>query len=140
MVEIDRATGVVSLRRMVTVDDVGVALDEAMVEGQLHGSLLQGIAAALLEEMRYDEYGQPITASFTNYMVPGAGTELHLTAERMEHPAPSNPLGVKGAGEGGCIGAPPAILNATIDALAPYGVTELQLPLYPHRIWEALNR
>ena len=140
VVEVEKETGVVSLRRLVTVDDIGVALDEERVEAQHHGSLLQGLGAALFEEMRYDEFGQPITGSFTNYIVPGAGSDLQLIAERTEHPAPSNPLGVKGAGEGGCIGAPPAILNATIDALAPFGVTDLQLPLYPHRIWEALNR
>ena len=140
VVEVDQATGVVSLQRMVTVDDVGSVLDEAIVEGQLHGSLMQGIGAALLEEMYYDEAGQPLTASFTNYVIPGSATRLTLTAERIEHPAPSNPLGVKGAGEGGCIGAPAAILNATIDALAQYGVTDLQLPLLPHRVWEALHR
>jgi carbon-monoxide dehydrogenase large subunit len=139
VVEVSRATGVVSLERLVTVDDVGTALDAEMVEGQLHGSLLQGFGAALLEEMYYDEDGQPLTASFASYVVPGSGNRLNLTAERIEHPAPSNPLGAKGAGEGGCIGAPPAILNATIDALVPYGVTDLQLPLLPHRIWEALH-
>ena len=139
VVEVERETGVVSLQRLVTVDDVGTVLDDAMVEGQLHGSLLQGVGAALFEEMVYDEHGQPLTASFTNYVLPGAGNRLNLTAERIEHPAPSNPLGAKGAGEGGCIGAPPAILNATIDALRPYGVTDLQLPLHPHRIWEALQ-
>ncbi|GMQ85106.1 MAG: xanthine dehydrogenase family protein molybdopterin-binding subunit [Acidimicrobiia bacterium] len=139
VVEVSRETGAVSLERMVTVDDVGTVLDEELVEAQLHGSLMQGVGAALLEEMYYDEHGQPLTASFTNYVLPGSGSRLNLTAERLEHPAPSNPLGVKGAGEGGCIGAPPAILNATIDALAPYGVTDLQLPLLPHRIWEALH-
>jgi len=101
---------------------------------------MQGVGAALFEEMYYDEAGQPLTASFANYVVPGAGTSLNLTAERIEHAAPSNPLGAKGAGEGGCIGAPAAILNATVDALSPYGVTDLQLPLLPHRIWEALQR
>lgn len=140
VVEVERATGVVSLQRMVAVDDVGTVLDEQIVEGQLHGSLLQGVGAALLEHMQYDEDGQPLTASFSSYVVPGATTRLNLTAERIEHPAPSNPLGAKGAGEGGCIGAPAAILNAAIDALAPYGVIELQLPLLPHRVWEAMRR
>ncbi len=139
VVEVSRETGAVSVDRLVAVDDVGTVLDEEMVEAQLHGSMLQGVGAALLEEVHYDEHGQPLNASFTNYIVPGAGSRLDLIAERIEHPAPSNPLGAKGAGEGGCIGAPPAILNATIDALAPYGVTDLQLPLLPHRIWEALQ-
>lgn len=136
VVEIERATGVVTLRRLVTVDDVGTALDDASVEGQLHGSVMQGIGAALLEEMRYDEFGQPITGSFTNYTVPGAGTPLDLTSDRIEHPAPSNPLGAKGAGEGGCIGVPPAILNAAVDAL---GGVELQIPLHPDRVWQAMQ-
>ncbi len=140
VVEVERATGITSLRRLITVDDVGTVLDDKTVEGQLHGSLMQGVGAALFEEMYYDEAGQPLTASFANYVVPGAGTSLNLTAKRIEHAAPSNPLGAKGAGEGGCIGAPAAILNATVDALSPYGVTDLQLPLLPHRIWEALRR
>lgn len=139
VVEVSRDTGAVTLQRLVTVDDYGTVLDEAMVEGQLQGSLLQGVGAALLEEMYYDEHGQPLTASFSNYVVPGAGNALNLTSERIVNPAPSNPLGAKGAGEGGCIGAPPAILNAAIDALAPYGITDLQLPLHSHRIWEALQ-
>ena len=139
VVEVSPETGAVSLQRLVTVDDVGTVLDEEMVEAQLHGSLIQGVGAALLEEIHHDENGQPLTASFTNYTVPGAGSRMHLTAERIEHPAPSNPLGAKGAGEGGCIGAPAAILNATIDALRPYGVTDLQLPLLPNRVWEAIQ-
>jgi carbon-monoxide dehydrogenase large subunit len=140
VVEVERATGITSLRRLIAVDDVGTVLDDKTVEGQLHGSLMQGVGAALFEEVYYDEAGQPLTTSFANYVVPGAGTSLNLTAERIEHAAPSNPLGAKGAGEGGCIGAPAAILNATVDALSPYGVTDLQLPLLPHRIWEALQR
>jgi aerobic carbon-monoxide dehydrogenase large subunit len=140
VVEVSRETGAVSLERLVAVEDVGNVLDERLVEAQLHGSLLQGVGAAMLEEMHYDEYGQPLTASFSAYIVPGSGNRLNLTAARIEHAAPSNPLGAKGAGEGGTIGAPPAILNATIDALAPYGVTDLQLPLLPDRVWEALQR
>jgi aerobic carbon-monoxide dehydrogenase large subunit len=136
VVDVERATGVVNLRRLVTVDDIGTALDVDMVEGQLHGSVMQGIGAALLEDMRYDEDGQPVTASFSTYMVPGAATPLHLESARTEHPAPSTPLGAKGAGEGGCIGTPPAILNATIDAL---GGVALQLPLLSHRVWAALQ-
>ncbi len=139
IVEVSMATGTVSLERLIAVEDVGSVLDERLVEAQLHGSLLQGVGAALLEEMHYDEYGQPITASFTNYVIPGSSNRLNLTADRLEHPAPTNPLGAKGAGEGGTIGAPAAILNATIDALAPYGVDDLQLPLLAHRVWEALQ-
>lgn len=139
VVDVSLVTGAVTLLRLVTVDDVGSVIDKRGVEGQLHGSLMQGVAAALFEGVEYDEYGQPITTSFVDYLVPQAGTRLHLTSDRMETPAPSNPLGAKGAGEGGTIGAPPAILNAAIDALRPYGVTDLQIPLQPHRVWEALT-
>ena len=139
VVEVDEETGLVTLLRLVAVDDVGTVLDEVLVEGQLHGSLAQGVGASLTEEMVYDESGQPLTTTFMDYLIPNAGLELHLTSERLEHPAPSNPLGAKGAGEGGCIGAPPAILNATLDALAPHGVRELQLPLRPQRVWQALR-
>ena len=101
---------------------------------------MEGVGAARVEGRKYEAAGTAVTATFATYVVPGAGTALNLTAERIGHAAPANPLGAKGAGEGGCIGAPAAILNATIDALTPYGVTDLQLPLLPHRIWEALKR
>ena len=139
IVEVDRETGLVSLRLMVTVDDVGNVLNEMIVEGQLHGSLLQGIGAALSEEVQYDSEGQPLATTFVDYLVPHADQSLHLISERINHPAPSNPLGVKGAGEGGSIGAPAAILNAAADALAPLGVRELQLPLQPRKVWEAIQ-
>ncbi len=139
VVEVDIETGVVTPIRLVAVDDVGRVLDEAIVAGQLHGSVLQGLAAALVEEMRYDAEGQPLTTTLIDYPVPTAVSVPPLDHDRLEHPAPSNPLGVKGAGEGGCIGMPPAILNATIDALAPYGVTDLQIPLTPGRVWQAIQ-
>ncbi len=139
VVEVDVETGVVTPLRLVAVDDVGTVLDETVVEGQLHGSVLQGVAAALAEEMRYDDEGQPLTATLIDYPVPTALSMPPLDSDRIETPAPSNPLGVKGAGEGGCIGMPPAILNATIDALAPLGVTDLQIPLTPSRVWHALQ-
>ncbi len=139
VVEVDVETGVVTPLRLVAVDDVGRVLDEAIVAGQLHGSVLQGLAAALVEEMRYDTAGQPLTTTLIDYPVPTAVSVPPLDHDRLEHPAPSNPLGVKGAGEGGCIGMPPALLNATIDALAPYGVTDLQIPLTPGRVWQAIQ-
>ncbi len=139
VVEVDVETGVVTPLRLVAVDDVGEVLDEAIVAGQLHGSVLQGLAAALVEEMRYDGDGQPLTTTLVDYPVPTAVSLPHLDHDRLVHPAPSNPLGVKGAGEGGCIGMPPAVVNATIDALAPYGVTDLQIPLTPGRVWQAIQ-
>lgn len=139
VVEVDLDTGRVIPRHLVAVDDVGTVLDEVIVTGQVHGSVVQGIGAALLEEMRYDGSGQPMTTTFMDYLIPSTSVDAPLSVAHLSHPAPSNPLGAKGAGEGGCIGIPPAIVNATLDALAPWGVTELQIPLTPEKIWHALQ-
>ena len=121
------------------VDDVGNVLDPMLVEGQLHGSIMQGIGAALFEEMVYTEDGQPLSTTFVDYLIPTAMQSSPIRSRHLTNPAPSNPLGAKGAGEGGCIGMPPAILNATIDALRPLGVEELQIPLTPHKVWQAIT-
>lgn len=139
-VEVLRQTGEVKVRRIVAVDDCGTVLDPHMVEGQLLGSLAQGLGQALLEEVRYDDAGQPLSASLMDYLVPTAADMPPVVSDRLIHPAPSNPLGAKGAGEAGCIGLPPAILNAVVDALWDDGVRDLQLPLRPDRIWAALQR
>jgi len=138
-VEVDIETGVVRPLSLVVVDDVGNVLDEMLVGGQVDGSVMQGVGAALFEEMHYSEDGQPRAATFVDYLVPSAMQSVPLIAELFSHPAPSNPLGAKGAGEGGCIGIPPAILNAALDALAPWGVDELQIPLTPNKVWEAIQ-
>jgi carbon-monoxide dehydrogenase large subunit len=109
------------------------------IEGQLVGSIVQGVGAALFEEMRYDESGQPLTVTFMDYLMPQATLRVDVSSDRIVSPAPSNDLGAKGAGEGGCIGMPAAIVNAAIDALTPYGVTDLQIPLQPQRVWAALQ-
>lgn len=140
VVEVDPDTGEVEIRRLVVVDDCGTVLNPMIVEGQVEGSVMQGVGQALLEEMRYDGDGQPVTTSFLDYLVPTAEDAPRLVTDRLVHPAPSNPLGAKGTGEAGCIGVPPAILNAAIDALEPLGVTDLQLPLRPARVWEAIRR
>jgi carbon-monoxide dehydrogenase large subunit len=111
-----------------------------LVEGQLHGSLMQGIGQALYEGVQYSDEGQLLTSTLMDYSLPRAGDAPPITSERLVHPAPSNPLGVKGSGEAGCIGAPPAIVNAVLDALTPYGVTDLQMPLTPAMVWTALQR
>jgi carbon-monoxide dehydrogenase large subunit len=138
-VEVDIETGVVRPLSLVVVDDVGNVLDEMLVGGQVDGSVMQGVGAALFEEMHYSEDGQPRAATFVDYLVPSAMQSVPLIAELFSHPAPSNPLGAKGAGEGGCIGIPPAILNAALDALAPWGVDELQIPLTPNKVWNAIQ-
>ncbi|NIS35098.1 MAG: xanthine dehydrogenase family protein molybdopterin-binding subunit, partial [Actinobacteria bacterium] len=139
VVEVDTATGQVCPRRLVAVDDVGRVVDDMLVESQVHGSVMQGLGAALFEGVRFDEGGQPITTTFMDYLVPSFALDAPLTVDRLCHPAPSNPLGAKGAGEGGCIGMPPAVLNATLDALRPWVVEELQIPLTPAAVWTALR-
>jgi carbon-monoxide dehydrogenase large subunit len=139
VVEVDLDTGEVSLQRLVAVDDCGNVLNPMIVEGQLHGSLLQGVGQALYEGVQYSEQGQLLTSTLIDYAVPRATDAPPVISGRLVHPAPSNPLGVKGTGEAGCIGAPPAIVNAVLDALAPYGVTDLQMPLRPATVWAALS-
>lgn len=139
VVEVDLDTGRVEPVRLVAVDDVGVVLDAMIVAGQVHGSVMQGLGAALSERMHFDAFGQPLTTTFMDYLIPSFALDVPLVTDHLSHPAPSNPLGAKGAGEGGCIGMPPAILNAALDALAPLGVTELQIPLTPNRVWQAIQ-
>lgn len=140
VVEVSLETGEVSVRRLVTVDDCGTVLNPMLVEGQLHGSVAQGLGQALFEAVRYDEYGQPLSATLMDYSTPHAPDFAEPEADHIVSPAPSNPLGAKGTGEAGCIGVPPAILNAVLDALAPHGVDDLQLPLSPHRVWAAIQK
>ena len=139
VVEVDLETGVVGIQRLVTVDDCGNVLNPMIVGGQLHGSLVQGLGQALLEGVVYDEAGIPLTSTMMDYMIPAAENVPEMVLDRMVTPAPSNPLGVKGTGEAGCIGGPPAIVNAVLDALGPYGVTDLQMPLRPDRVWSAIQ-
>ncbi|MDE0171187.1 MAG: xanthine dehydrogenase family protein molybdopterin-binding subunit [bacterium] len=139
VVEVERETGEVQLLSLVAVDDCGNVLNPMIVEGQVHGSIMQGIGEALLEEVIYDTDGQPMNANLAAYLVPTATQPFPLTIRRTTTPSPGNPLGVKGTGEAGCIGAPPAILNAVYDALREDGVTSLNLPLTPARVWEAIR-
>ncbi len=101
--------------------------------------MAQGVAAALFEEMVYDESGQPLTTTLMDYHIPTALDLPNVTTGRIEVPTGRNVLGVKGIGESGCIGMPPAVVNAVLDALGPHGVTTLDIPLTPHRVWRALR-
>jgi len=139
VVEVLPETGEVRVLDIVAVDDCGRVLNPMIVQGQLHGSMAQGLGQALWEEVLYDEEGQPLTTSLLAYLIPDSTSLPAIRSHRLEHPAPSNPLGVKGSGEAGCIGLPPAILNAALDALAPLGVTDLQLPLRPQKVWQAIQ-
>ena len=139
IVEVDTETGEVRLVRHVAVDDCGRVLNPALVEGQVHGGLAQGIAQALYEEVCYDDGGNPITSTLTTYAMPTAVELPHFETTRTETPTPVNPLGVKGIGESATIGSTPAVQNAVVDALSPWGVRHLDLPLTPERVWRALD-
>jgi carbon-monoxide dehydrogenase large subunit len=138
VVEVDTDTGGVTLRRIVAVDDAGVILNPLLADGQVHGGIAQGAAQALLEEVRYDESGQPLTTSFIDYPVISATELPSFELVRMETPTFVNELGAKGIGESGTIGSIPAVYNAVVDALSHLGVRHLETPLTPERIWSAL--
>jgi 2-furoyl-CoA dehydrogenase large subunit len=139
LVEIDRRTGAVRLLKHVVVHDCGRELNPLIVEGMVHGSTVHGLGAALLEEFRYDDSGQLLTATFMDYLKPTALDVPDIEVDRLEHPSPFTPLGAKGVGEGGSIPAPAAVANAVEDALAELGVTVRSLPLTPERVWRWLQ-
>ncbi|CAB3752855.1 xanthine dehydrogenase family protein molybdopterin-binding subunit [Paraburkholderia humisilvae] len=140
-VEVDIDTGETRIERFTAVDDFGNVINPMIVEGQVHGGLGQGIGQAMLERCVYDnETGQLLSGSYMDYAMPHASDLPDFTVETAKGtPCTHNPLGVKGCGEAGAIGSPPAVINAIIDALAPLGVTDLQMPATPHRIWSALR-
>jgi len=138
-VEIDTETGDTRLVRYVAVDDVGRVVNPAIVDGQVHGGIAQGVGQALYEEAIYDEDGMLLTGSMTSYLVPTAAELPSFELARTETPSPTNPLGVKGVGETGAIASPAAVMNAIADALAPYGVTDIDMPATPERVWRALE-
>lgn len=139
VVEIDRETGLVELRAHFCVDDCGPRISPTLVEGQIHGGLAQGIAQALYEEVVYDESGQLLTGSLMDYALPRAAQFPRFVLDRTETPTPHNPLGVKGVGEAATIGSTPAVANAVLDALKPFGVRHIDLPLRPEKIWRAMQ-
>lgn len=139
-VEIDPETGAISLERYVAVDDYGTLVNPLLTESQVHGGLAQGIGQALLEEAVYDpDSGQLLSATFMDYAMPRADDLPFFDLEMVEVPTRANPLGVKGSGQAGCIGAPQTVMNAVLDALRPLGVTHLDMPATPARIWRAIR-
>jgi carbon-monoxide dehydrogenase large subunit len=140
VVEIDPDTGEVTLERYVAVDDVGRVINPMIVDGQVHGGIAQGVAQALWEGAAYDDNGQLQTASMTEYAVPKAEFFPPFEVERTETLTDVNPLGVKGAGETGTIASTPAVVNAVVDALAPLGITHIDMPLTPERVWRAIQQ
>ena len=139
LVSIARDTGRLTIEQLVWVDDAGTIINPLLAEGQLHGSLAQGLGQALLEAIVYDGDGQLLTSTLMDYAIPRAEDIPALTIEKMHIATPRNPLGAKGLGEAGCIAIPPALVNAAVDALAPHGVTHVDMPLTPERLWSALR-
>ncbi len=139
VVDVDIETGKVTVQRVVAVDDAGTLLNPLIVDGQIHGGIAQGVAQALLEWMQYDEDGNPVTSNFADYPVISAAELPSFELVHMETPTWVNPLGAKGAGESGTIGSIPAVLNAVVDALAPFGVRHLDGPATPQRVWDAME-
>ena len=139
-VEVDPETGQVRIIDYVAVDDVGTLINPMLAAGQIHGGVVQGIAQALYEEVSYDpDNGQLLTGSLLDYAVPRAEHVPNITSLFQETPSPTNPLGVKGVGESGSIAAPPCMVHAVLDALQPFGITHLDMPLTPPRIWAAIQ-
>tara|TARA_B100001146_G_scaffold138592_1_gene121539 strand:+ start:1292 stop:3658 length:2367 start_codon:yes stop_codon:yes gene_type:complete len=140
VVDIDSDTGVVKVRRFVAVDDCGNIINPMIVEGQIHGGLTQGLAPALFEEISYDDEGNITGGSFMEYLVPTAVETPHWETAKTVTPSPHHPLGAKGVGESPTVGAPPAIVNAVVDALSHLGVRHLDIPMTPERVWRAIHK
>ena len=138
-VEIDPETGVVTLARYAAVDDVGKIMNALLCEGQIHGGVAQGVGQALMELIVFDTDGQLVTGSFQDYAMPRATDFPDLLSELTEVPATTNPLGIKGAGEAGATGAPPAVIGAILDALRPLGIDHIDMPATPNKIWQAIH-
>ena len=140
-VEIDPETGHVQVVRYSVTDDVGKAVNPMIVRGQVHGGVAQGFGQAVLERTVFDEgSGQLLSGSFMDYALPRAEDLPGIEVDLVEVPCGTNPLGVKGAGEAGAVGSPPAVINAIVDALAPLGVEHIDMPATPERVWSAIGR
>ena len=139
LVEVDPETGIVKVLKYAVCHDCGTMVNPALVEAQVHGGVVQGLGAALMEELPYDQSGQLLATDFTHYHLPRAAGIPEILIEHMQTPAPDVPGGFKGAGEGGIIPSPAAIAGAVADALAPFGVRVVSTPLTPERVWNLLH-
>ena len=137
--EVDTETGLARLLRHLAVDDAGRIHNRVLAEGQVHGGIAQGVAQALFEEVRYDADGNCLNGNLASYAMPAAADLPAFETEQTQTPTPLNPLGAKGIGESGAIGATPAVQNAVVDALAHLGVTHVDMPLTPERVWRAIR-
>ena len=139
VVEVDRETGDIKFMRYVAVDDCGKVINPMLVDGQVQGGIVQALGQAMYEEIVYDEQGQLVTGTLMDYALPKAAMIPLLELDRTETPSPVNPLGVKGVGEAGTIGATPAIVNAIVDALSPFGIRHLDMPVRPEAVWKIIS-
>jgi len=140
VVEVEPQTGGIEIIKYFAVDDCGKVVNPLLVDGQIQGGIAQGVGQALFEEVVYDENGQLLTASLMNYAIPRAHDFPRFNLARTETPTPVNPLGIKGIGEAGTIGSTPAVVNAVVDALSPFGVTHIDMPLKPEKIWQLCRK
>ncbi len=138
-VEVDQETGKVDIVRYSVVDDFGTVLNPLLLHGQVHGGIAQGAGQALMEDIHFDAQGQLVTGSFMDYAMPHAHDFCDMEVESNPVPTKTNPLGVKGAGEAGCVGALPAVVNALVDALSEFGVRHIEMPATPERVWRAMQ-
>ena len=139
VVDIDRGTGEVKVRRFVAVDDCGNIINPMIVDGQIHGGLTMGLAPALFEEITYDESGNIQGGSFMDYLLPTAMETPKWETAKTVTPSPHHPFGAKGVGESATVGAPPAIANAVVDALSHLGVKHIDIPITPEKVWKLLK-
>ena len=138
--EIDPDTGHVEILRYLVIDDVGTVMNPMLLKGQIHGGIVQGVGQILGEQIVWDaETGQPLTGSFMDYAMPRADLVPSFEVESNPVPTPMNPLGIKGAGEAGTVGAMPCLVNAIVDALSPLGITTIDMPATPQRIWQTIK-
>ena len=138
-VEVDPETGVAEVVKYTMVNDFGVIVNPLLVEGQLHGGVVQGIGQALMERAVYDGEGQLLSGSYMDYALPRASDAPNFAFLSHPVPAKTDPLGAKGCGEAGCAGSLPSVMNAVIDALSELGIHHLDMPATPHRIWQAIQ-
>jgi carbon-monoxide dehydrogenase large subunit len=139
-VEIDAETGEAQTVAYTVVDDVGTVINPLLLKGQIHGGIAQGLGQVFGEDIRYDANGQLLTASFMDYLMPRAADFPDMVVKSNPVPTNTNPLGVKGAGEAGTVGALPVLINAVVDALRPLGITHIEMPASPERIWAAIRK
>ena len=139
MVEVDIDTGEVKILDYVAIDDVGNLINPMLCHGQMHGGIAQGIGQALYEGVDYDESGQLLTGSLLDYALPKSEQIPRMRTSFQVTPSPTNPLGVKGIGEAGCVAAPPVIVSAVCDALKSFGITHIDMPLTPPKVWRAIH-